>query len=734
MKPAGPLPAGDPHRLGAHPVPGGVSFAVWAPEASAVELCTFDPDGRRETGRHALRRDATGLWHGLMIGAGPGLVYGYRAHGPWSPGEGLRFNPQRVLLDPYAQEIVGRYAGDLDAYLAHQPDDPLAPHAQDNASHALKARVATPHAAARRAAPPDHRQRVIAEVHVRSATARHPGIPAELRGTYAALAHPAMLAHWKSLGITTIELLPLQQRADEARLQRMGLSNHWGYSTVGYFAAEPRYASEPDGAVASQELAEAIAGLHDAGFEVLLDVVYNHTAETDEFGPTLSFRGFGNRQYYRLPADRPSGYENWAGCGNVLDLSEPMVLRFVIDSLRHWVQRYGVDGFRFDLAPALARNAHGAFDTGAALFGAIQADELLRSVLMIAEPWDLGPGGYQPGRFPPGWLEWSDVARDALRAYWLRPGDPRGTRAALAHRLTGSADRFRAEPGRPRGGHSSVNFITAHDGYTLHDLVSHDHRHNHANGEEGRDGHHDNLSWNCGVEGPTDDAGVRATRDALKRALLATLMASRGTPMLLHGDELGHSQKGNNNAYCQDNDLTRIDWAAADGDLLAAVAHLVRWRRSDTSVHDDTWLSGEKPSKGQPADSAWATPAGDPLSPHDWHDTHDRALRWHLAPRGGHETVLLFNPDDQPRRFVLPPASRGDVWQPVVDSAQADARPGGVALEGVGERRPGESTDVIVAARSVQAWQCGPRAGRRDHDGGNARTSGTGSSEETDHG
>ncbi|HSI56550.1 MAG TPA: glycogen debranching protein GlgX [Ideonella sp.] len=693
------LPAGDPHELGATPGAGGVGFAVWAPEAEAVWLCLFDATGKDERQRWRLAHCSDGVWHGFLAGAEAGLIYGYRVQGRWAPQEGLRFNARHVLLDPYAREIVGQYEGDLSAFVGHDPADPSHPHPLDNCAVALKARVV-----AREPAPPQvapavaPAARVIAEVHVKTATALHPGVPEALRGSYAGLADPAMIAHWRGLGVTTLELLPLQQRADEARLQGLGLPNHWGYSTIGFFTAEPRYWSGRPGTSPASELRDAIAALRHAGFEVVLDMVFNHSAETDELGPTLSFRGLANRHYYRLDPSNPALYANWSGCGNSFNLAQPQVLRFVIEVLRHWVEAYGVDGFRLDLATSLGREGGGEFGAGAAFFGAIQADPLLRRALWIAEPWDLGPSGYQAGAFPAGWLEWNDRSRDALRAYWLQPADGRATRAELARRLAGSSERYGSDPRVPRSPLAGVNFISAHDGFTLADLVSFDARHNQANGENNRDGHHDNLSWNCGVEGPSGDPQVQDTRGRLQRALLATLLLARGTPMLLAGDEIGHSQRGNNNAYCQDNHITWLDWPRADQPLCAFVARLLRLRAGDPALHAGRWLNGQTAPDGL-ADVSWGGPDGGALDGSAWNDARHRALRVHLAPpEAASETVLMFNPNPDPCRFQLPPPKRGPAWACVLDSHTPQGEAGTAPVGG----------RVTVPARCVQVWRAMP--------------------------
>ena len=697
------LPAGDPHALGATLLDGGVNFAVWAPEAESVWLCAFDDAGREERRRWRLTTCQDGIWHGFLAGAQAGLVYGWRVQGRWAPQEGLLFNARHVLLDPFAKEIVGQYAGDLDAYLAHDPAAPERPDPRDNAAVALKARVVAPRPPVPpRGQPVPPARRVVAEVHVKTATALHPGVPEALRGTYAGLASPAMIEHWQRLGVTTLEFLPLQHRADEARLQGLGLPNHWGYSTIGFFAPEPRYWSGRPGTTPASELREAFAALRKAGFELVLDMVFNHSGETDELGPCLSFRGLANRHYYRLDPADGRRYQNWSGCGNSFNLGHPQVLSFVIEALRHWVADYGVDGFRLDLATSLGREAGGAFQPGAAFFGAVQADPVLRRALWIAEPWDLGPDGYQAGRYPAGWLEWNDRARDAIRAYWLRPDDARATRAELARRLAGSNERYGSDARTPRSALAGVNFITAHDGFTLADLVSYNERHNEANGEHNRDGHHDNLSWNCGVEGPSGDLAVQDTRARLQRALLATLMLARGTPMLLAGDEIGHSQRGNNNAYCQDNDLTWLDWQRADAALCRYVARLVALRAEDPALHGSRWLNGQPTADGL-ADVCWSGPDGLPLDGHAWNDPLHRALRVHLAPpEARSETVLMFNPHPEPCRFQLPAARRGPGWRCVLDSHTPSGEP--QTLQPPGD----DGGRLHLPARCVQVWRAVP--------------------------
>lgn len=622
------LSPGKPFPLGATPMLQGVNFALAAPTAEAVDLCIFDTTGKNEQQRLRLPQQTDGIWHGHLPSGKPGLVYGYRVHGSWSPKEGKRFNPAKLLLDPYAREIVGTYDGS-DIFLGHNPANPDLRDTRDNAAAALKARVAaaTPQSSERLAghARVPASDRVLYELHVKGQTKLHPAVPAPLRGSYAGLAEPAVLDHLQRLGVTTLSLMPVQHRADEQRLLHMGLSNHWGYSTIGWFAPEARYWSGRPGTTPAGEFRAMADAIHARGMELVIDVVYNHSAETDEFGPTLSLRGIDNALYYRLRPDDRALYENWAGTGNCLDLTEPRVLRLVMDSLRFWACEMGVDGFRFDLAPVLGRSAsNNDFDPRAPFFAAIAQDPVLSRTLLIAEPWDLGPGGYRLGEFPPGWLEWNDRYRDTQRGFWLRQdheGDGKAGLGEFAHRFTASSTQFAHDGRAPT---ASVNFITAHDGFTLRDLVSYNERHNLANGEGNRDGHGHNLSTNCGVEGPSDDPGVLALRERLRRALLATLMLSQGTPMLLAGDELGHTQQGNNNAYCQDNETTWLAWIGAASDpasdaarMSAFVARLAALRREAPALRSARWWPAEPP-EGTPPGIRWLRPDGEPMTPADW--------------------------------------------------------------------------------------------------------------------
>jgi glycogen operon protein len=653
----------------------GVVFALAAPNAQSVDLCLFDATGKTQTACWAMPECRNGAWQGFLPNAAAGLVFGWRVHGPWKPEEGFRFNPNKVLLDPYAQQVVGQYDGNP-LHLGYQPEQALQQDTRDNAAVALKA-VVVPGLPAPRplAEPVAPARRVLYEMHVKAFTARHPMVPEALRGTYAGLAHPAAVAHLKSLGVTTVSLMPVAHRADEPRLLAMGLVNHWGYNPVAWNAPEARYWS---GTTPSprHEFLQMVDTLHAAGLEVVLDVVYNHTAESDEWGPTFNFRGIDNALYYHLLPHDKAGYINWSGCGNCVNLGEPLVLRTVLDSLRHWVQTYGVDGFRFDLAPILARAAdrpgHHAhhFQPNAPLLAAIAQDPLLRHKLMIAEPWDIGPGGYQMGGFPTGWLEWNDRFRDTQRKFWLHHGDSRGN---LANRLAGSSDVF--GHGR-RGAHSSVNFVTAHDGFTLRDLVSYSRRHNHANGEENRDGHGQNHSVNNGIEGPTDQPEVLALRGQQQRALLACTVWSLGTPMILSGDEIGHSQGGNNNAYCQDNTITWLDWDQADMPLAGFVSAVLAWRRKLPVLQAHDWWGTERNNRAPQA--SWFNAHGDAMTHDDWGRSHEHtmALRLHGNEKQG-ACLLLMNANAHANTFVLPalPAEWGAQsaahWVRQIDSHSA---------------------------------------------------------------
>ncbi|MES2830443.1 MAG: glycogen debranching protein GlgX [Pseudomonadota bacterium] len=657
------LQAGSPYPLGATRSNHGINFALTAPHAAKVELCLFDEQGTIELQRFAMPKCVDGIWHGLLAHAGYSsapLIYAYRVYGEQKPEQGHRYNPAKVLLDPYAREGVGCYLGQ-DAF---RNDDPT-----DTAAIALKAKIAvveeTPYDWGDDTAPQITSDKTILyELHVQGLTRLHPSIPENLRGTYAALAHPTMLDHLQNLGITTVNLLPVHHRADEAQLQKAGRANYWGYASIGFFAPEPRYWSRRTGTTAISEFRDMVRALHRRGIEVVLDVVYNHTAETDADGPTLSFRGIDNALYYHLPPGRLAEYENWTGCGNVLKLSEPRVLQMVMDSLRYWVQEMHVDGFRFDLAPILARDGE-KFCQRAAFFSALLQDPVLAKTKLIAEPWDIGPNGYQLGNFPERWQEWNDRYRDTMRMFWLRRSTTLGE---FAHCLTGSSKVFHRAGKMPT---ASVNFITAHDGFTLADLVSYRDRHNEANGENNRDGQAENFSTNCGTEGQTENAGILAYRATLKRALVATLFFSQGTPMLLAGDEFGNSQRGNNNAYCQDNDIGWLNWDQADLTQQTYVRKVIDLRARHAVLRHATWHIGRPSSNGtEDVMLDWFAASGEPMDTLAWHGRD--CLGMYLQARQREEScLLLFNADTLAHAFTLPEG----VWRIVLDSSEPTGQP-----------------------------------------------------------
>lgn len=674
-----PLQPGRHEPLGAHVRDGGVNFAVFSAHAWRVEVCLYDEAGQRELARYPLQGPVDGIWSGFLPGAKAGLVYGLRAHGPHAPQEGHRFNASKLLLDPYAREIVGQFSWQAEhhGYPLGHPDGPLILDARDNGAIALKARVAAPRAEQAdgavdpRAHAPRHAPAavVLYEVHVKGFTMRHRDIPQSLRGSYAGLAHPAAIAHFKRLGVTTLSLLPVQYTIDEPHLAHTGLRNYWGYNTLGFFCPDPRLASPAvrhDPTAVAQEFRAMVQALHAAGLEVVLDVVYNHTPEGNEWGPTLSLRGLDQKSYYRLQADDPSKLENLTACGNTVRVQHPRVTQLVLDSLRYWVGEMGVDGFRFDLAPVLGRTDCG-HDPDAAFYTALRQDPLLSQVHLIAEPWDAGPQGYQLGHFPGRFMEWNDKFRDGVRGYWLGRGPDGGTvdRGALARRFTASSDVFQQGQRSPL---ASINFLAVHDGYTLADLVSYSRKHNEANGEDNRDGRDGELCHNFGAEGPTDDPQIVQTRQRVQRALLATLLLSQGTPMLYAGDEIGNSQGGNNNAYCQDNEIGWLDWDRADLSLAAFVGEVLRCRREHPLLRHGRWFS----SVGDDAVSLrWFHPSGRDMRQEDWHDGGQQTLAVRLSD-GSEDLLLLFNPSPCDHAFQLPPPTMGrsrQAWTLLIDSS-----------------------------------------------------------------
>jgi glycogen operon protein len=649
----------------------GVNFAVFSAHAQAMELCLFDETGTLELTRVRLPVHSSDVWHGYLPGAKPGLVYGLRAYGLWDPQHGHRFNPHKLLLDPYAQDVVGhfKWQDELFGFSRQQASEM---DTRDNAAVALKARVVHDDFDWGDDRPPHIPviDTVLYELHVKGFSRSNPKVPAALRGTYDGLAHEGSLAHIKALGVTTLSLLPVHYSINEERLTQKGLSNYWGYNTLAFFATNQALASGQHWATARDEFRSMVKSIHAQGIEVLLDVVFNHTAESDETGPNLSFRGLDNASYYRLRADNHGFYENYSGCGNTLDIRQPRVLQMVMDSLRYWVSAMHVDGFRFDLAPVLSRGDHG-FERGGAFFTAIAQDPVLSRVKMIAEPWDVGPGGYQVGGFPRGWMEWNDHFRDVMRGFWLHTAQPPRNRGDFALRLCGSSDLYQHRQRRQRPPSESVNYVVSHDGFSLLDMVSYNERHNLANGENNADGHGDNLSNNCGVEGPTTEPSVNALRMRLQRALLATTLLAQGTPMLCAGDELGHSQNGNNNPYCQDNATTWIDWTKADHGLIDFTTRVLALRRQ-THPLGNHWYSG-LPSANGLADVSWLQSSGAEMQPHNWTDTSDGVLGCLIGQPGRSKAplLLLFNPQAIDRLFALPAGS----WHSLLDSSCSEPEP-----------------------------------------------------------
>ena len=664
------LEEGRPAPLGATWDGRGVNFALFSAHATEVELCLFDARGEREVERIELRERTDEVWHGYLPEGRPGLRYGYRVYGPYEPRHGLRFNPNKLLLDPYARKLAGplQWGPEIFGYvLGHRHGD-LSFDTRDSAPFMPRCVVVDPLPAADSLAGPGTpwNRTVLYELHVRGYTRLHPGVPTALRGTFAGLASDEVVTGLQRLGITAVELLPVHAFVDDGHLIDRGLRNYWGYNTIGFFAPMPRYLSTGE----IGEFRAMVKRFHEAGIEVILDVVYNHTAEGNELGPTLSFRGIDNLSYYRLQKNHRY-YINDTGTGNVLDAGHPRVLQMIADSLRYWVTDMGVDGFRFDLATILARRPDG-FTERSGFLDVCRQDPVLSRVKLIAEPWDVGPGGYQLGMFPPGWAEWNDRFRDTVRAFWR--GDF-GQRGDLASRLCATPELFNRRNRRPW---SSVNFICSHDGFTLEDLVSYNDKHNEANGEDNRDGTNDNNSWNHGAEGPTDDAEILALREKQKRNMLATLLFAQGTPMLLAGDEIGHSQRGNNNAYAQDNHISWIDWAAvgpAGERLRKFTGRVVALRQRYAPVRQPRFLGTVIDAAQGRKDVIWFNADGSEVDTADWEDPGHRCLGVMLDSSAVPETsatlMLLFNAHDGDLQFVLPAVS-GD-WRLLLDTHDPDA-------------------------------------------------------------
>lgn len=671
---------GRPYPLGATWDGEGVNFSLFSENATSVELCLFDgPDASKESHRIRLEERTNQTWHVYLPEGRPGLHYGFRVDGPYDPQAGHRFNPAKLLIDPYAKSIADtiRLSDRMFGYRLGEADGDLVRDDRDNAEEMPKC-VVVDQAFSWGG---DHLLRtpwsktVIYEVHVKGFTARHPQVPEHLRGTYAGLSTPAVIEYLQELGVTAVELLPVHHAVQDKHLTDQGLTNYWGYNTIGFFAPDMRYAASPVRGRHVREFKTMVKTLHSAGIEVILDVVYNHTAEGNHLGPTLSFRGIDNAAYYRLMADDPRYYMDYTGCGNSLNVRHPRTLQLIMDSLRYWVLDMHVDGFRFDLASTLARELH-EVDRLSAFFDIIHQDPILSQVKLIAEPWDLGAGGYQVGNFPVGWAEWNGKYRDAIRRYWKGDG---GQVAELAYRLSGSSDLYETSGRRP---FASINFITAHDGFSLQDLVSYNEKHNEANGEGNQDGHNDNLSWNCGIEGPTDDPVILDLRLRQKRNMLTTLLLSQGVPMLCGGDEIGRTQQGNNNAYCQDNDLSWHDWnlTAEDRDLLGFVRQLIALRQRHPVFRRRRFFQGRNIHGSEIKDIVWLRPDGREMDEADWSQGYLRALGIVLAGDAIEESdargnrivddtfLLLLNAHHEAIPFLLPSADGTAPWSVVLNT------------------------------------------------------------------
>jgi glycogen operon protein len=666
--------SGLPYPLGATYDGSGTNFALFSEVAERVDLAVIDGSGRER--RTPLASVDGSVWHAYLPGVGPGQRYGYRVHGPYDPARGHRCNPAKLLVDPYAKAIEGQPDGHR-SLLGYRDDGSDEPDTTDSLGHTMLSVVADPafdwgdDQLPKR---PFH-ESVLYEAHVRGLTVRHPALPEKLRGTYAGMAHPAIIDYLTELGITAVELMPVHQFVQDGHLLDRGLSNYWGYNTVGFFAPHNAYSSSGTRGQQVTEFKEMVKALHKAGIEVILDVVYNHTAEGNHMGPTLSFRGIDNASYYRLVDDDPQHYFDTTGTGNSLLMRHPHVLQLIMDSLRYWVTEMHVDGFRFDLAATLARQFH-EVDRLSSFFDLVQQDPVVSRVKLIAEPWDLGEGGYQVGNFPPLWSEWNGEYRDTVRDYW-RGAD--GTLPRLASRLTGSSDLYEDDNRRPRAG---INFITCHDGFTLRDLVSYNDKHNEANGEGGNDGESNNRSWNCGAEGDTDDPGVLALRARQQRNLLTTLLISQGVPMIAHGDEMGRTQHGNNNVYCQDNEISWVDWRLdqEQRELFDFTRRLIKLRAEHPVLRRRRFFRGDTGETGE-ADAVWFRPDGQEMREENWHRGDARAVALLLngdaiteADAQGNRIsdesfLILLNSHYEPLDFVIPERGYGGLWRVAVDTA-----------------------------------------------------------------
>ncbi|MBF0671267.1 MAG: glycogen debranching protein GlgX [Salinibacterium sp.] len=678
---------GSAYPLGATYDGSGTNFALFSEVADVVELCLFD-EHRNET-RVKMREVDAYIWHCYLPEVQPGQRYGYRVHGPWDPAQGQRCNPNKLLLDPYAKATCGEIDWDQ-ALFSYNFGEPDSRNDDDSAPHAMLSIVTNPYfdwTGDRHPRTP-YSETVIYEAHVKGLTQLHPEIPEQMRGTYSGVAHPAVIEHLQRLGVTALELMPVHQFINDSTLQEKGLSNYWGYNTIGFFAPHSEYASSDSGQQV-QEFKAMVRDLHAAGIEVILDVVYNHTAEGNHLGPTLSFKGIDNETYYRLEEDDKRYYTDYTGTGNSLNVRQPASLQLIMDSLRYWVTEMHVDGFRFDLAATLAREFYDV-DRLSSFFELVQQDPVVSQVKLIAEPWDIGPGGYQVGNFPPQWTEWNGKYRDTVRDFWR--GEV-STLGEFASRITGSADLYEHSGRRPV---ASINFVTAHDGFTLADLVSYNEKHNEANGEDNNDGESHNRSWNCGVEGPTDDPEVLGLRARQQRNFLATLLLSQGVPMIAHGDEMGRTQQGNNNGYAQDSELTWMHWDDADQPLVAFTAAISRLRRDHPVFRRSRFFDGRpvRRGEGEPVpDIAWFGPEGEPMQPEDWDEQLNRSVGVFLNGLGIRERdargrpvtdvnfLVYFNAAPEDVEVVLPPDEYSPQWEIVVDTAGEEvdsvARPAG---------------------------------------------------------
>ncbi|UDF28084.1 UNVERIFIED_ORG: glycogen debranching protein GlgX [Roseateles sp. XES5] len=672
-------------ELGAEFTGEGTHFAVFSAHAEQMELCLFSEDGKEETARLPLPKREGDVWSGYIAGLKPGTVYGYRANGPYDPKAGHRFNPNKLLLDPYAKQVLGEIAWDdaLYGYRIGDPAEDLSFDERDSAPFMVKGVVQDPEfdwagdAAIRR----PWTDTIICEAHVRGMTMSHPGVPEKLRGTFAGMASDPIVEHLVDLGISAIELLPIQYFPDDRYLLERGLRNYWGYQTLGFFAPQPRFLA----GAAITAFKTMVKRFHAAGIEVIMDVVYNHTAEGSERGPTLSFRGLDNLSYYRLSPDDPRHTYDTTGTGNTVNIAHPMVLRMVLDSLRYWVTAMHVDGFRFDLASTLGRTRHIEFDREGTFFDAIRQDPILSGVKLIAEPWDVGDGGYQVGGFPYPFREWNDKYRDDVRRFWKGDGS---LVPGLAARLSGSAPQFNHSD---RGATSSINLVSAHDGFTLMDTVSYDGKHNEANGEDNRDGHSGNHSHNMGAEGGSDDPAIRAARDRRRRNMIATLMLSQGVPMLLGGDELGNSQGGNNNVYCQDNEIGWTDWGGLDDPFLAFCKGMIAFRKAHPALRQETFLTGE-PAEDGTVDIAWYRPDGKPMDDGAWKDANLRVLGLFLskpATGEGEDRLFIVCNAGADSQVTLPGINGIEAWKRVLDTG---------ATDDAFAEHPADGTAVVYAA------------------------------------